>query len=264
MEKIILFRISSRGYPKVKVDGISKYDSLKNLTDTFKGWRFICVADNCDEALISHLKSNYPFERLIETKLGNPGSFWKLYEIALEIAKNDDIFYFIEDDYLHLPSAPNAIEEGLQYFDYVTLYDHPDKYRLSGVPLNPYAKKNSFSEATEVVCGTTQWWRTSNSTTMTFAVLGSTLKADADIWSITKIATQDFDFDNFCVITKQPMLIKSRFLKQLPRRLKFLLKPRRYLGVAIPGLALHLEQAYLKDSDDFRFSLPQQIQANKP
>lgn len=256
MEKFILFRISSQGYPKVKVDGISKYDSLKNLISTFKGWRFICVADNCDAELTTYLKSNFRFEQFIETKLGNPGSFWKLYEVALDIAKDDDIFYFIEDDYLHLPNAPTAIVEGLQYFDYVTLYDHPDKYRSTGMPLNPYVKRNAFSENTEVVCGPTQWWRTSNSTTMTFAILGSTLQADADIWSITKTAKQDFDFDNFCVITKQPMLLKSRFLKQLPHRLKFFFKPKRYLGVSIPGLALHLEQAYLKSSDESRFSLP--------
>jgi hypothetical protein len=98
---------------------------------------------------------------------------------------------------------------------------------------------------------------------MTFAVLGSTLKEDADIWSITKTTKQDFDFDNFCVITKQPILLKSRFIKQLPRRLKFFFKPRRYLGISIPGLALHLEQAYLRASDLHRFSLPQQIQSNK-
>ena len=150
MRKIILFRISSKGYPKVKVDGVNKYDSLKNLTSTFKGWEFICVADNCDQALITHLKSNYQFDDLIETKLGNPGSFWKLYEIALSIAKNDDIFYFVEDDYLHLPESPGALEEGLKYFDYVTLYDHPDKYKLSGMPVNPYAKVNKFSELTRV------------------------------------------------------------------------------------------------------------------
>ena len=73
MQKIVLFRISSKGYPKVKVDGVNKYDSLKNLTETFQGWKFICVADNCDEALIEHIKTNYQFDQLIETKLGKIG-----------------------------------------------------------------------------------------------------------------------------------------------------------------------------------------------
>jgi hypothetical protein len=98
---------------------------------------------------------------------------------------------------------------------------------------------------------------------MTFAVTGKTLKADADIWSITKTAKKDFDFDNFCVITKQPMLTKSRYLKQIPRRLQFWSKPKRYLGISIPGLALHLEQAYLKKADEVRFSLPTQTYLSK-
>ena len=263
MSKIILFRISSKGYPKVKVDGVSKYDSLKNLAKTFKGWKFICVADNCDETLIEHLKTYYQFDQLIETKLGNPGSFWKLYEIGLNIAKDDDTLYFIEDDYLHLLDAPAALDEGLQYFDYVTLYDHPDKYKRNSGPVNPYAKQNRYSESTEVVIGAHHLWRTSNSTTMTFAVTGKTLKADADIWSITKSAKKDFDFDNFCIITKQPMMAKSRYIKQLPRRLRFWLKPKRYLGICLPGLALHLEQAYLKNDDEERFSLPLQEYENK-
>ena len=172
MRKIVLFRISSKGYPKVKVEGINKFDSLDNLTKIFQGWELICVADNCDEALLRRLRSDYQFDRLIETQLGNPGSFWKLYEIGLEIAKNEDIFYFVEDDYLHLPKSPEAIEEGLRYFEYVTLYDHSDKYKVTGMPLNPFAKANRYSESTEIVKGPTQLWRTSNSTTMTFAVTG--------------------------------------------------------------------------------------------
>ena len=253
MRKIILFRISSKGYPKVKVDGINKFDSLKNLRKVFKDWEFICVADNCDESLLTRLKCDNHFDQFIETNLGNPGSFWRLYEIALEIAQDDDVFYFAEDDYLHLSEAPTAIEEGLQYFDYVTLYDHSDKYKLSGVPLNPYAKANRYSESTEIVKGQTQIWRTSNSTTMTFAVTGKTLKGDANIWAITKTAKKDFDFDNFCVITKQALLLKSRFIKQIPRRLRFWLKPKRYLGICIPGLSLHLEQGYLGATDPQRF-----------
>jgi hypothetical protein len=253
MRKIVLFRISSQGYPKVKVDGINKFDSLNNLSKVFKDWEIICVADNCDEALLTRLKKDYQFAQLIETQLGNPGSFWRLYEMALQIAKDEDIFYFAEDDYLHLPESPEAIEEGLQYFDYVTLYDHSDKYKVAGMPLNPYAKVNRYSESTEIVKGPTQLWRTSNSTTMTFAVTGKILKEDADIWSITKTAKKDFDFDNFCVITKQALILKSRFIKQIPRRLQFWSKPKRYLGICIPGLSLHLEQSYLSTTDPKRF-----------
>jgi hypothetical protein len=59
------------------------------------------------------------------------------------------------------------------------------------------------------------------------------------------------------------MMLKSRYIKQIPRRLQFWSKPKRYLGVSIPGLALHLEQAYLKKSDEVRFSLPPQTYPSK-
>lgn len=256
MKKIVLFRISSKGYPKVKVDGISKFDSLNNLQASFPGWEFICVADNCDQPLLDRLHSDYRFDQIVETQLGNPGSFWKLYEMALESTQDDDVVYFIEDDYMHLPGSPEAILEGLQYFDYVTLYDHPDKYALSTCAINPYTKRNRFSESTEVVLGERQVWRTSNSTTMTFAVTGKTLREDSDIWSMTKTAQRDFDFDIFCVLTKQGTLPKSRFLKQLPLKWKFASKARRYLGIPIPGLAMHLEAAYLNARERKRFNLP--------
>jgi hypothetical protein len=90
---------------------------------------------------------------------------------------------------------------------------------------------------------------------MTFAITGKILREDADIWSITKTAKKDFDFDNFCVITKQPILFKSRSIKQIPRYLQYWSKPKRYLGVCIPGLSLHLEQCYLGESDVLRFAI---------
>ena len=93
MRKIVLFRISSKGNPKVKVDYVNKYDCLDNLLKVFAGWEFICVADNCDDMLVANLK-NKPFHLFYETNLGNPGSFWRLYEIALKSIKDDDVLYF--------------------------------------------------------------------------------------------------------------------------------------------------------------------------
>lgn len=63
MKKIVLFRISSKGYPKVKVDALNKYDCLDNLLKVFVGWELICVADNCDEGLLEDLKKR-PFDAL--------------------------------------------------------------------------------------------------------------------------------------------------------------------------------------------------------
>ena len=77
---------------------------------------------------------------------------------------------------MHLQGSSSAILEDLRYFNYVTLYDHPDKYALSQYAINPYAKQNHFSESTEVVIGAENVWRTSKSITMTFAVTSKTLR----------------------------------------------------------------------------------------
>ena len=73
----------------------------------------------------------------------------------------------------------------------------------------------------------------------------------------TRDLKKDHDFDNFCVLTKQKFILKSRMIKQLPKKLRFIMKPRRYLGLCIPGLALHLEKTYMKPNDYTRFNIPQ-------
>ena len=255
MKKNILYRISSQGYPKLKVTTVNKYDCLENLFKHFPDWNFICVADNCSEELLNGL-SKFPFARLFKTNLGNPASFWYLYDSAFNTADDDDIFYFIEDDYLHLESSSKAIEEGLQLFDYVTLYDHPDKYKLSKKFLNPYVKFNRYSEKTEVAFSDHFTWRTTNSTTLTFALKGSTLKDDYNVWKITRDVQRDHGFDNFCILTKQKLIPKSRIFRQYPRKLRYHFKKKKYLGVCIPGLSIHLEKPYIKPNDFVRFSIP--------
>ena len=43
--------------------------------------------------------------------------------------KADDIIYFLEDDYVHRPGWDKILLEGFELgADYVTLYDHGDKY----------------------------------------------------------------------------------------------------------------------------------------
>ena len=81
---------------------------------------------------------------------------------------NNDIIYFVEDDYLHLDGWIDILLEGFEQIgaDYYTLYDHPDKYYL---PM--YEDLQS-----KIIKTDTTYWRTTPSTTCTFACKFGTFK----------------------------------------------------------------------------------------
>lgn len=87
--------------------------------------------------------------------------------------EDEDIIYFLEDDYLHREGWINILLEGFEQIgaDYYTLYDHPDKYWL---PM--YEELQS-----KVIATTNVHWRTTPSTTNTFACKFKTLKKHFDI-----------------------------------------------------------------------------------
>lgn len=111
----------------------------------------------------------------ISKKGGNDAqSFLNVLNYVVEQNYNDeDIIYFLEDDYLHKPGWVNILIEGFEYIgaDYYTLYDHPDKYYL---PM--YDELQSKIIATPSV-----HWRTTPSTTNTYACKFGTLKKHLDI-----------------------------------------------------------------------------------
>ncbi len=81
---------------------------------------------------------------------------------------DDDIIYFVEDDYLHRSGWIDILLEGFEYIgaDYYTLYDHPDKYYLS-----MYEDLQS-----KIIVTPSIHWRTTPSTTNTYACKFKTLK----------------------------------------------------------------------------------------
>jgi hypothetical protein len=102
---------------------------------------------------------------------------------------DDDIIYFLEDDFLHIKGWTNILREGFEYIsaDYITLYDHYDKYTL-----NMYEELQSKILVTPSI-----HWRTTPSTTNTYAMLGSTFKKHYDIHvsfcNLDKGITHDHD-----------------------------------------------------------------------
>ena len=151
----------------------------------------------------------------------NAGSFNYVLDKALEL-DNKEIVYLLEDDYLHKPNSKQIITDGIELgFDYVTLYDHPDKY------MNPIDGGNPFcsgmSEETRVYLGDNCHWKLTNSTTMTFASKVKTLREDEKIirkWTSEKHPN---DFQMF-------IELKQNF---------------RRLASPIPGYSTHCESRWL-------------------
>ena len=106
------------------------------------------------------------------------GSQAKSWQSTLEYVSNinfpeDQIIYFLEDDYLHRESWNKILLEGFDLnVDYISLYDHLDKYKL---PL--YQKLQS-----KILISKSCHWRTVPSTTLSFAVKFKTFKKHFDIY----------------------------------------------------------------------------------
>lgn len=85
----------------------------------------------------------------------------------------DTIVYLVEDDYLHRPGWENILIDAFKSFnvDYVTLYDHPDKY---------FAPMYNDLQSKLLVGGLSHW-RSTPSTCNTYAGKMSTFKKHWDI-----------------------------------------------------------------------------------
>ena len=165
--------------------------------------------------------------------MGNSGSYNFLTEYIIS-NYNDGIVYLLEDDYLHLHGSSDAILEGLEIADYVTLYDHPDKY-VNGI--NPLVKNNS--EQTRVYLSNSCHWKETNSTTMTFATRIKTLKRDIFFHKLFTVGVKPLSFFS-----------KKRFgYKKIPMdyplwRSLILIKRRKLIS-PIPAYSTHAELAWI-------------------
>jgi hypothetical protein len=112
---------------------------------------------------------------MIKTQVGNAGALKMSLEMAMELPDND-IVYLVEDDFLHMPGSKELILEALEKVDYVSLYDHKDKYIVGP---NPHV--TNLGEPSKVFLTKGSHWKLTNSTVQTFATKVRTLKEDKDI-----------------------------------------------------------------------------------
>lgn len=171
-----------------------------------------------------HWIRKYPV-KVVEFR-GGSGDTSILFQIKyiLEQPWSDEtILYSLEDDYVHRPGWTTILREGLGKithptlsFDYVTLYDHMDKYDWAEL----YRDLTSKIGVTQSV-----HWRTVPSTTNTWASLLWTFRADVAIFNLF----QNQDNEKFKTLTRLGRTVAS----------------------CIPGWSTHVHPAWLAPCIDW-------------
>jgi len=226
----IIYRISDAGYNKVKPSYIYNEACLKNFCKIFhKNLSDIyIIADNISkDTYIMIVKYIDPLN-IEKVSIGHgAGTFNIALDKALQYA-DDEIVYFIENDYLHKERSFEILVEGFDLgASFVSVYDHPDKYLDTSRGGNPYCEGGA--EDTRVYLTGSSHWKITNSTTMTFAAKVSTLKRVEPVLRKWTSGTHPNDFQMFLELREQNELLVT----------------------PIPGYATHGETAWLSPLTDW-------------
>ena len=225
----IIYRISDAGYNKVKPEYINNENCLKNATEVFKDASWLVIADNVSE-LTKKMIHKY-IEEDSDIKYVSVGHGAGTFNLALDEAltlDDDEIVYFIENDYIHKPNSQKILKEGFKLgAPFVSLYDHPDKYMDPSKGGNPYCQGGA--EDTRVYLTDNCHWKVTNSTTMTFAAKVSTLKRTEPILRKWTSSTHPDDFKMFLELRENNELLVT----------------------SIPGYSTHGETAWLSPLTDW-------------
>lgn len=134
---------------------------------------YIAFHDSGNGEIDDHFLNHKNVNKISKTGGNDAQSFLNLLNYVIEQNyDDDDIIYLIEDDYLHHPGWPIILQDAFDSFsniDYVTLYDHPNKY----LPIYQVQSTILTSKYTH--------WRTTQSTTNTYACKFKTLKQHFNI-----------------------------------------------------------------------------------
>lgn len=217
----VIYRHTSNasGFGKNRPTWFSYENSLNSMLSSIEGLDFVKFhllydgefKDNVDERI--HFISNF-----------SGGSDWNSYVYAWNYVKklelqDNDLIYIAENDYVFVKGWPNKVKELFETYsglDYVTLYDHPDKYNP-----NVYPDLQTYLFLTK-----SHHWRLTPSTT------GSVIFGK-------RILNEDFD-----VHTSNPSDF-WRFKELHDTRSRTVLSP-------IPSLATHCEVEHLSPTIDWK------------
>jgi hypothetical protein len=227
----IIYRISDAGYNKVKPPYINNENCLKNAVRVFGKENFHIIADNVsEETKRIILECEIEDKQIDYVSVGHGAGTFNL-ALNWALKQNDsEIIYFLENDYSHKSESEKILVEGINLGgNYVSLYDHPDKYIPASRGGNPYIEDDG-GEVTKVYLSKSCHWKLTNSTTMTFASKVSTLKEDEVVlrkW--TNMGNYPRDFDMFMELRENG----------------------KSLMTSIPGYSTHGETAWLSPLTDW-------------
>jgi hypothetical protein len=198
---------SSAGAHKKRFENFCRERCLHNLLSTISGHQKINVTFLLDtyhpmqEAHFLYRQSLYP---IIEFKAGSEAAsfLYMLEHVYRQKFPPETILYFLEDDYVHRPGWPKVLREAftLSGIDYVTLFDHRDKYFLP--QYTDLKSKIFYTDSCH--------WRTTPSTTNTYALFFKTLQKHIDIHRCFSLGrTITADHDKFCKLSEQEALLVS-------------------------------------------------------
>jgi len=173
-KKIQVFvRHTNSGNGKSRPKGFSKLKCYKNLKQTIDK-NLADITFLMDGDLDKHFLKNENEYKVVPINGGTEcASFLKLLEYVTKLNLTDDkIIYLLEDDYMHRKDWCKVLSEAFNQTntDYATLYDHNDKYTdmYKDLKSKIYVTDNCH-------------WRTTPSTTNTYAMRVGTLKKDLEL-----------------------------------------------------------------------------------
>ena len=207
-------------FGKSPIDSVDSRLTFYSLLESFSPGEVICIADNASEQqCLFFAENSCCFYR---SSKGNSGSF----RLAIDLARLHpaDIYYFVEDDHLHLPDQKSYLAAGLEYFDFISLYDHPDKYQSRCYP----------GLQRKLLATAVGHFSSSPSTVMTFACKADTLHRARDI-----LLEPVFTGESLKVPRDHDMFID-------------LANKGFTLGTSIPGRSTHCERQWLSPYVDWR------------
>lgn len=212
---------------KDRPEGFSHHACVQNLIETFDAAQaeLTFILDTARKGEVPHFCTHYPRFPVHEICEGTEaGAFLRVLDyIEAQRYPSETILYIVEDDYLHRRGWLEVLQEGftLPAASYVTLYDHRDKY----LP--------EYDGLTAQIFHTpTCHWRTTPSTTNTYAMQWKTLKRDLEIHrTFSRNRKISADHEKFCRLAAEGATLLS----------------------SIPGYSTHMDPAYLSPCISWEF-----------